>query len=329
MSDRMTNESDPLRRPASDPGAADYGSPREVDLSQSDRVRESLQLLARELTGSLTLREVGRLLARESRRLFGHHAFYCDVCDEKGESLIGVYAEDTPEGATEPVEVPVSGSGPAGRDASASLKGLPVLYNRPDQPPEQPLSPFGCTQRLSRSLMYAPVWWKGRVVGVVSAQSYASRRYGPRDLELLQVFADQLGGVVARIRAEEALRESEQRYRQLVDLSPDPIVVVQNERCCLVSQAFSRLFGYGPADIEKPPGFLDMVAGAYRERVLSRWRDQIAGKPVPPLCRLDFLAKDGSVIPCEASSSLIVHQGQPAVLMVIRDVRDRADGPRG
>jgi len=274
----------------------------------------------------LTLREVGRLLARESRRLFGHHAFYCDVCDEKGESLIGVYAEDTPEGASEPVEVPVSTSSAEGRDASASLKGLPVLYNRPDQRPEQQLSPFGCTQRLSRSLMYAPVWWKGRVVGVVSAQSYASRRYGPRDLELLQAFADQLGGVVARIRAEEALRESEQRYRQLIDLSPDPIVVVQNERCCLASQAFNRLFGYGWSDIEKHAGFLEMVVEGDRAAVVRRWQDQIAGKSVSPLCRFDLVAKDGSSVPCEVSSSLIVYQGQPAVLMVIRDLRDRADG---
>lgn len=323
MGDQLSSRGDDGREPRRFRSSSIKPDHCASDPIHDDQVRESLLRLARELTGSLTLKEVGRLLAWESRKLFGHDAFYCDIYDETRGMLLGVYAEDTLPGGREPVEACMPSDTPPAINLLDSLEGRAALYNRPDTSPQWQLSPFGETNRHSQSLMFAPVIWKGKAVGVISAQSYTANRYGPKDLELLQAFADQLGGVLARMRVEEALRESETRYRRLVESSPDAILVLQDERCCLASEAFTRLFGYGQADLERSLSFLDLVKESDHEATMDRYRDRISGKSLSALYELDLVAKDGTCVPCEISSTRIDYHGRPAIMVVIRDQRER------
>ncbi len=43
---------------------------------------------------------------------------------------------------------------------------------------------------------------------------------------------------------EEVLRESEEKYRNLFDLIPDPITIIQESESKLINNAFTELFGY-------------------------------------------------------------------------------------
>ncbi len=60
------------------------------------------------------------------------------------------------------------------------------------------------------SMMYVPIRKGETVVGVVSVQSRKVRAYDNHDLGTLQALADYCGGAFDRIRAEEALRQSQQ-----------------------------------------------------------------------------------------------------------------------
>jgi len=129
--------------------------------------------------------------------------------------------------------------------------------------------------------------------------------------------------ITQRKQAEEALRESEEKYRSLVSLSPDPIVIVQDGRHQMVSSAFTKIFGYTQQDVDNGLDALALVQEDYKETARKRVKDRIAGKELPQTVRTDMIAKDGRIITCESSFVLIQYNGRPAIFMIIRDITER------
>jgi two-component system cell cycle sensor histidine kinase/response regulator CckA len=76
------------------------------------------------------------------------------------------------------------------------------------------MASFGDVSRPSAVLMFVPIRSRGRVVGVLSVQSYTPTAYREEDLQTLQTMADQCGGAIERIWADEVLRETEARLFQ-------------------------------------------------------------------------------------------------------------------
>ena len=122
---------------------------------------------------------------------------------------------------------------------------------------------------------------------------------------------------------EYALQESEQIYLSLVDLSPDAVVILQEGRYRFVNSTFTRQFGYTREDVANGLSFYRLVQEKDLPAVRRRYEDRLAGKSVPKTFRIDLLAKDGRIIPCETSAALILFKGHPADLVVIRDISER------
>ena len=126
-----------------------------------------------------------------------------------------------------------------------------------------------------------------------------------------------------RKRAEHALRESEAKYRELVDLNPDVVVILQDGCCRFVNEAFCKIFGYTREDVAAGLSFLELVRQADRNWVRQRYEDRLAGKGVPRHHVLDVIAKDGTMVPCETSGALIAYDSRPADMVILRDVSQR------
>jgi len=129
--------------------------------------------------------------------------------------------------------------------------------------------------------------------------------------------------ITVRKQPEEALRANEERYRNLVRMSPDPIVIIQDGRHILFSSAFTELFGYTQQDVDNGLSVLELIHQDYKEAVRMRLEDRFAGKTVPRSLRVDIVAKSGRIIPCESSSALIQYGGRPAILVILRDITER------
>lgn len=123
--------------------------------------------------------------------------------------------------------------------------------------------------------------------------------------------------------AEDALRESEEIYSTLVDLCPDSVVILQDGHYQFVSSVFTRQFGYTREDVNNGLSFYKLVQEKDLPAVRRRYEDRLAGKSVPNTFRIDLIAKDGRLIPCETSAALISFKGRPADLVVIRDISER------
>ena len=174
-----------------------------TERKRADQEREALQRLSQKLTEPLSIHELGRIISQESRFLFHHDAFALDLFDREQKTIIGIHNEDTFPGMMEPQKVPNVPVPISNLKGSPLFEGKPILINRQEDPEDSTLTAFGNVDHYSRSLMFSPIRWKDVSIGVLSVQSYTPNRYGERELLLLQTFADHLGGVMARIRAEE------------------------------------------------------------------------------------------------------------------------------
>jgi PAS domain S-box-containing protein len=128
--------------------------------------------------------------------------------------------------------------------------------------------------------------------------------------------------------AKETLLENGALYKHLMDAFPAPIIILQNDRYQFVNPAFTRLFGYKRQDMDRGLSFFELVREQDKKAVRQRYEDQLAGKQVPTTFTIDLIAKDGTLVPCETSATRIRYQGQPADLVVIRDITERENTER-
>jgi len=123
--------------------------------------------------------------------------------------------------------------------------------------------------------------------------------------------------------AEAALRESEERYRRLVELSPEAIIVHSEGKFVYVNPAAQRLWGASrPEELIGKP-VLDVVHPDSRDIVMRRIREVEELGSSTPLNEQKHIKLNGDVIDVEVTGMPFLFCGQPAEQAVIRDVTDR------
>ncbi len=121
-----------------------------------------------------------------------------------------------------------------------------------------------------------------------------------------------------RKQAEIALRESEEKYRVIVESSFDGIAIHQDGILVYVNQTAARLLGAEDPAVFHGMPVIDIVAPAFRERTTK----QIPRAPYMPLelIREQFLRVDGSMIDVDVTTSPGFWKGRPAAFVTFRDI---------
>ncbi len=127
--------------------------------------------------------------------------------------------------------------------------------------------------------------------------------------------------ITERKRAEEALRESENKYSALVESSTDVIVIIQDGLFKFINTAAKQL-GYNPEELIGT-NFLNYVTPGCLELALERYTDRMAGKEVPSIYEIEVFRKDGTTLPVELNAVRINFQGKPAEMAFARDITER------
>lgn len=119
------------------------------------------------------------------------------------------------------------------------------------------------------------------------------------------------------------LRESEEKYRRLLDLCPDAVVILQDGKYLFASSAFTRIFGYNRQDIDRGLTIFDQLQAEDLPALRRQFEDRLSGKPVRRTFRINLASKSGALIPCETSAILIQVNERPANLMIVREISER------
>jgi PAS domain S-box-containing protein len=122
---------------------------------------------------------------------------------------------------------------------------------------------------------------------------------------------------------EDKIRESEYRYRQLVELSPDAIAIHCEGKIVFVNSAAVSLLGASSPNDLLGKAAMEIVHSDDRAFVQQRITEAIkSGKPAP-MIEERFIRHDGSVIEVEVAAVPTKYLNKQAVQVVVRDITER------
>ncbi len=139
-----------------------------------------------------------------------------------------------------------------------------------------------------------------------------------------------LNDVTESKKAEEALRESEERYRALLELGErigEAMVMLQDDERgtgmhVYVSDEWSRITGYSREELLNM-SMAELIHPDDREEAIKRYKKRIRGEVLPGLYEITIVRKDGTEIPVEATYAYSSYKGKPVNVGYIRDISER------
>jgi diguanylate cyclase (GGDEF)-like protein/PAS domain S-box-containing protein len=119
------------------------------------------------------------------------------------------------------------------------------------------------------------------------------------------------------------LGKSEERYRQLVEVSPNAIVVEIKGRIVYMNRSGLEMLGAASSEEVVGKSVLDLVPESYHPVIKSQHREASPDKYVSEPYEFPIFRKDGTFIYIESSLTQINYNGEEAFLIVAQDITER------
>ncbi len=130
--------------------------------------------------------------------------------------------------------------------------------------------------------------------------------------------------ITERVQAQATLRESEARFRALVEQSIVAIYIIQDGLFRYVNPGFAAMHGFAtPAEIVDRVKAEALVSEPDREHMRARIEHRLSGEAESSHHMFTALRKDGTPFQFEVFSSAFAYHGRPAVLGIGLDVSER------
>jgi PAS domain S-box-containing protein len=128
--------------------------------------------------------------------------------------------------------------------------------------------------------------------------------------------------ITERKKAEEALRESEEKYRATVEQSADNIYImdIETRRVLEANATLQNLLGYTAEEIKKLTIY-DFIAHSPKD--IDRKIEKLVERKRYFIGERKYRRKDGSLVDVEVSGSFIAYGGRKALSIVTRDITER------
>lgn len=217
---------------------------------QAEMERQVLTRLAIRLAAVNSIDNIKKVVSEECEILLDWDAHFFAVMIPKTDKFLVVSLIDTIDGKK--IEFP-------NKEWNISdlqtiylelFKGNPVIINRDPAQKHRELTRFGDTKKESASLMFVPIRSGKNVIGVISCQSYKVGKYNENHLHLFQRVADIVAPSLERANAEDALRESEARYRAIIEDQTELICRTSSDGTVeFVNEAYCKYYNLDRGDL--------------------------------------------------------------------------------
>jgi PAS domain S-box-containing protein len=160
------------------------------------------------------------------------------------------------------------------------------------------------------------------LVGQIAVAN-SSRDYTDRELEAIKRLAGLYAVAIERKRVEEALRESEEKFRNLAEQSPNMIFINKKGRVVYANKKCEEFMGYKREEFYSPDfDFLALIAPESKDLIKLRFSKHTEGEEVTPY-EYVLVTKEGRKIEAILSTKLIKYEGESAILGTVTDIAER------
>jgi len=242
--------------------------------------------------------------------------FYIALYDVSDDSLTFPYIVDTVDTCYPPV---IEVSKTASLTAEVIRTRAPLLVTKAEILQRQAASTLtipACTP--SEIWLGVPLKTQNGIVGVMAVQHYQDAgRYDQTDISVLAAVADQVAVAIERKQLEKALRESEERYRLLSDLTMEGIVLHKNGVAIDLNSSMAEMLGYRRQELFAK-NFINFVHENDRALV----RENVAKDYAAPYV-VRMLRRNGDYFIAEIEARNFQQKGDTWRVSAIRDITER------
>jgi PAS domain S-box-containing protein len=173
-----------------------------------------------------------------------------------------------------------------------------------------------------------PLSTSGNVFGVMAVQDYFNdKAYGEEEKQILTFIGEQTAQVIQRKRSEQALRESEQKFRALFEASSQAVMLHDEKQFLEVNPATVRILGFNAAEeiIGKHPAELAAPIQANGEPASTLAPKHIQDCMTRGYTRFEWIARNtkGIEIPVEVLLTRVQTHGKFLIQAVVNDISER------
>ncbi|TGC10765.1 hypothetical protein CUN85_04385 [Methanolobus halotolerans] len=215
-------------------------------------------------------------------------------------------------GKTDPSDPLFTQGGSCWTNDSFSVLGIPSEQDLRLHPRNQ------CIHQGYTSVALVPIRMNSQIVGLIQLNDRRKGFFSLAAIEQLEGIAAHIGGALMRNRAEKALRESEEKYRLLSDVSFEGIVIHKNGVAIEINEAMTRITGYTRDELLGK----NLLPFIFHPDDLDIVRDKMKGNVTKPY-EVRGVRKNGLVIPLEIEAFNLTHTDRQIRVSAIRDITDR------
>jgi diguanylate cyclase (GGDEF)-like protein/PAS domain S-box-containing protein len=162
-----------------------------------------------------------------------------------------------------------------------------------------------------------------RTFGVLAVQTYDETvRFAEAERDLLTFVSQHVAVAIDRKRAEEALRESETRFRALAETAPCAIVIFRGNDFRYANAEAAAVSGYSREELERM-SFWDIVHPESRELAKERAIARHINGATPTHYELKIVRKDGEERWLDIRTGFIEYRGEDCSLATAFDITER------
>lgn len=293
--------------------ARDISKDKEAEITQ-----EVIYNIANSVNAAEDLNALSEIIRSELSKVVDTTNFFIAMYDRNNDSITLPYYADEKDAIS---------SFPAGNSLTARVikQKIPLLVTHDELKKlisEGAIELYGS---ICKVWLGVPLIVDKEVIGAVVVQNYNDENaLTYNHLEMLQFVSGQIALALQRKRALDAIAESEERYRSVVESSPSGIVIIDEN----MSPVFSNdealnIFGYTRSDI---PGFrIDkVIAEDSYDIVVDRFKRRQSGELVPSRYEFNIIRKDGALRRVEIISRVYKDtQGRPLTIAQLLDVTEK------
>ncbi len=288
---------------------------------RSDRIGKTLLAISNAVSLTRNLEDLFSQIHHLMGKVMDTTNFFIALVDEKEKTLSFSYFVDEQEPGT---------PAPTKLDAKGSLSGLVAQKQIPMILEREALVELAQKNNVEGPLpliwMGVPLIIRGNVIGVTAVQSYRSKTlYDSQDLAIFESVSGQIALAIDRKRSEDALRESEAKYRHLFDNAPAALYEIDfpGRKITNVNAAMCSYTGYSSAEfLTMAP--MDFLAQESLDTFYGDLQQVMIDRPVSRAYDYKIKKKNGEILSVILNAEFVYESDKiRTARVVVHDITER------